>query len=57
MATTLADADRMIRACRNAGVTLSVIFQYRFNRDALRLKRAVEAGLFGRPVLGDASVH
>jgi UDP-N-acetyl-2-amino-2-deoxyglucuronate dehydrogenase len=54
MATTLADADRMIRACRNAGVTLSVIFQYRFNRDALRLKRAVEAGLFGRPVLGNA---
>jgi UDP-N-acetyl-2-amino-2-deoxyglucuronate dehydrogenase len=57
MATTLADADRMIRACRNAGVTLSVIFQYRFNRDALRLKRAVEAGLFGRPVLGNAFVH
>jgi UDP-N-acetyl-2-amino-2-deoxyglucuronate dehydrogenase len=57
MATTLADADRMIRACRNAGVTLSVILQYRFNRDALRLKRAVEAGLFGRPVLGNAFVH
>jgi UDP-N-acetyl-2-amino-2-deoxyglucuronate dehydrogenase len=57
MATTLADADRMIRACRDAGVTLSVIFQHRFDRDALRLKRAVEAGLFGRPVLGNAFVH
>ena len=57
MATTLADADRMILACRNAGVTLSVIFQYRFNRDALRLKRAVEAGLLGHPVLGNAFVH
>ena len=57
MATTLADADRMIRACRNAGVTLSVILQYRYNRDALRLKRAVEAGLFGCPVLGNAFVH
>ena len=57
MATTLEDADRMIRACRNAGVTLSVIFQYRYNRDALRLKRAVEAGLLGRPVLGNAFVH
>jgi UDP-N-acetyl-2-amino-2-deoxyglucuronate dehydrogenase len=57
MATTLEGADRMIRACREAGVTLSVIFQYRFNRDALRLKRAVEAGIFGRPVLGNAFVH
>lgn len=57
MATTLDGADRMIHACRAAGVTLTVIFQYRFNRDALRLKRAVEAGLFGRPVLGNAFVH
>ncbi len=57
MATTLEGADRMIHACREAGVTLTVIFQYRFNRDALRLKRAVEAGLFGRPVLGNAFVH
>lgn len=57
MATTLADADRMIRACQNAGVTLSVILQYRFNRDVLHLKRAVEAGLFGRLVLGNAFVH
>jgi UDP-N-acetyl-2-amino-2-deoxyglucuronate dehydrogenase len=57
MAITLEGADRMIRACREAGVTLSVIFQYRFNRDALRLKRAIEAGLLGRPVLGNAFVH
>jgi predicted dehydrogenase len=57
MATTLEGADRMIRTCREACVTLSVIFQYRFNRDALRLKRAVEAELFGRPVLGNAFVH
>ena len=57
MAVTLEGADRMIRACREAGVTLSVIFQYRYNRDALRLKRAVEAGLFGEPVLGNAFVH
>jgi UDP-N-acetyl-2-amino-2-deoxyglucuronate dehydrogenase len=57
MATTLEGADRMIHACKEAGVTLSVIFQYRFNRDALRLKRAVEAGLLGHPVLGNAFVH
>jgi len=57
MATTLEGADRMIHACKEAGVTLTVIFQYRFNRNALRLKHAVEAELFGRPVLGNAFVH
>ena len=57
MAITLDGADRMIGACREAGVTLSVIFQYRFNRDALRMKRALDAGLFGRPVLCNALVH
>lgn len=57
MATTLEGADRTIRACGEASVSLSMIFQYRFNRDAVRLKRAVEAGLFGRPVLGNAFVH
>src|SRR5215218_11298655 len=57
MAITLEGADRMIHAFREAGVTLTVIFQYRFNRHALRLKRAVEAGFFGRPVLGNAFVH
>jgi predicted dehydrogenase len=56
MATTLDDADRMIAACREAGVDLAVIFQTRFSRDALRLKRAVEHGLLGRPVLGSATI-
>ncbi len=57
MAITLDGVDRMIGACREAGVTLSVIFQYRFHRDTLRLKRALDAGLFGRPVLCNALVH
>ncbi|HET8626193.1 MAG TPA: Gfo/Idh/MocA family oxidoreductase [Thermomicrobiales bacterium] len=57
MAITLDGADRMIAACRDAGVHLAVIFQNRFNPDVLRLKRAMEAGLFGAPVLGNAFVH
>ncbi len=57
MAITLEGADRMIAACEEAGVTLAVIFQNRFNPAALRLKRAVEAGLFGQPVFGNAFVH
>lgn len=57
MATTLEDADRMTNAANEAGVKLAVIFQNRFHRDAMRLKRGMEAGLFGRPVIGNALVH
>lgn len=57
MATTVEDADRMIAAASSAGIELAVIFQNRFHRDAFRLKRAMEGGLFGRPVLGNALVH
>lgn len=57
MATTPEDADRMTDAAKAAGVEMAVIFQNRFHRDALRLKRATEAGLFGTPVLGNALVH
>ena len=57
LAITLDGADHMIATCQDAGVTLSCIFQNRFIRDAVRLKRAVEQGLLGRPVLGNAFVH
>jgi UDP-N-acetyl-2-amino-2-deoxyglucuronate dehydrogenase len=57
MAITAEGIDRMIGACREARVTLSVIFQNRFTPDAVRLKRAVDAGLLGQPVLGGAVVH
>ena len=57
MATTTEGADRMTAAAAEAGVEMAVIFQNRFHRDALRLKRAMEAGLFGRPILGNALVH
>jgi len=53
MATTLADADRMIAACDAAGVTLGVIFMYRFMDTARKIKQAVDAGRLGRPLLGE----
>ncbi len=57
LAITLEGADRMVKAARDAGVSLSCIFQNRFHRDALKLKRAVDAGLLGRPVMANAFVH
>lgn len=57
MAISLAACDHMIAACQAAGVALAVIFQNRFHRDALLLKRAVAAGLLGQPVLANTLVH
>jgi predicted dehydrogenase len=57
MATALPAVDQMIAAAREAGVTLAVIFQNRFSRETLLLKRAIDAGLLGRPILGNAFVH
>ena len=53
MATTLTDADRMIASCAEAGVTLGVIFMYRFMDSTRKMKQAVDNGLIGRPILGD----
>ncbi len=53
IATTVADADRMIAACRQAGVTLGVIFMYRFMDGALRMKEAVSGGLIGQPLVAE----
>jgi UDP-N-acetyl-2-amino-2-deoxyglucuronate dehydrogenase len=46
--------DRIISAADRAGVALGCIFQSRFAEGPLRVHEAVEAGRFGRMVLGDA---
>jgi predicted dehydrogenase len=57
MALTLADADEMIRACDRAGVRLFVVKQNRFNVPVVKLREALEAGRFGRLVLGTVRVR
>lgn len=49
-------ANKMIAACEKAGVKLSVIFQNRFSRDYLKLKKAVIAGELGKLTLGNAYI-
>jgi predicted dehydrogenase len=51
---TLEKADRMIAACRNAGVKLAVCQQVRFRKAVEAMKKAIEAGRFGRLLHGDA---
>lgn len=48
MAMTLKDADRLIDACEEKGVLLSVVLQNRFKPSFQMLKTAVEEGRFGR---------
>lgn len=57
MALTLADADRMIRACDAQGVRLFIVKQNRYNLPVTQLRRALEAGQFGKLVLGTVRVR
>jgi len=51
MATTVADAVRMVQACRRAGVTLGVAFNLRQHPAYIRARELVAAGTLGRVVL------
>lgn len=53
---TLKRCDAIIDAARKAGVRVSGVFQSRFYGGPRLLKRAMESGRFGRPVLGSAYV-
>lgn len=57
MALTLADADAMIEACDKAGVRLFVVKQNRFNVPVVKLREALDAGRFGKLVLGTVRVR
>ncbi len=57
MALTLDDADAMIRACDESGVKLFVVKQNRFNVPVRKLRQALEAGRFGKLVLGTVRVR
>jgi UDP-N-acetyl-2-amino-2-deoxyglucuronate dehydrogenase len=57
MALTLSDADRMIAACDAAGIRLFVVKQNRFNVPVVKLRQALEAGRFGKLVMGTVRVR
>lgn len=57
MALTLDDADAMIRACDRAGAKLFVVKQNRFNVPVVKTREALDAGRFGKLVLGTVRVR
>ena len=57
MALTLDDADEMIKACDKNGCKLFVVKQNRYNVPVIKLREAMEAGRFGKLVLGTVRVR
>ena len=57
MATRLADADDLVKACDQAGVHLFVVKQNRLNPSVQALKRAIEKGRFGRIYMANTTVR
>ena len=57
MALTLDDADSMIEACSKNNVKLFVVKQNRFNVPVLKLREALNAGRFGKIILGTVRVR
>ena len=57
MALTIDDADKMIEACDRNGCRLFVVKQNRFNVPVVKLREALEAGRFGKLVLGTVRVR
>ncbi|MGH7295080.1 MAG: Gfo/Idh/MocA family protein, partial [Polyangiaceae bacterium] len=57
MALTLEDADRLIEACDAHGTRLFVVKQNRYNPAVVRLRKAFEAGRFGKLVMGTVRVR
>ncbi len=57
MALRLQDADDMIRACDEAAVKLFIVKQNRFNVPVVKAREALEAGRFGKLILGTVRVR
>ena len=55
MATTVAECEAMLTACEQAGITLGVVFQSRFEPLTLKLKALIDSGRLGRLVWVSAS--
>jgi len=53
---TVAKAKALIETCQKNDRRLSIIFQHRFSPAARKFRRALDQGLLGRLILGDAYV-
>ena len=56
LASSLADCDAMIQAATDGGVKLAMISQRRLYAPVQRIKKAIEDGKLGRPILGTVNM-
>ncbi len=56
LAASLEDCDAILAAAKAAGVVGTTICQRRFYPPAMRVKRAIEAGKIGAPILGTVNM-
>ncbi len=52
LASTIEDCDAIISAAERNGVTIGTMVQRRFYRPCMRIRKAIDDGKLGRPVLG-----
>jgi predicted dehydrogenase len=56
LASSLADCDAILEAARAGGGKLGMICQRRFFEPCQRIRRAIDAGKLGRPILGTVTM-
>ncbi len=49
-------AQRLIDTCRASGVSLATIVQYRFVPASMKIKKALDVGVLGRIIAGEATI-
>jgi predicted dehydrogenase len=54
---SLVDVERVMRAAEAAGRTVVPVYQYRYGNGLARLRRLIEAGLTGRPLVASIETH
>jgi predicted dehydrogenase len=57
LASSLKDCDEMIAAAEKADRKLAMISQRRLYKPSLRVKKAIESGKIGKPVLGTVTMY
>ncbi|MGO8819295.1 MAG: Gfo/Idh/MocA family protein [Terriglobia bacterium] len=57
LASTLADCDAILNAAKESGVKVGMVSQRRFYAPCVRIKKAIEDGRVGRPILGSVAMY
>ena len=57
LASTLEDCDAILGAARESGVKVGMISQRRFYAPALRVRKAIDDGKLGKPILGSIVMY